>query len=104
MFFLCHSIDLKFLNKRRVLFCVSMFSCHIFRFLRLGVVSLLSDLIWHLVSVRGDHWQAIFLLVLHWKLIRAPDSKVKILSTGLQKPRTGTLSIFKNVPSKNAFA
>jgi hypothetical protein len=64
--FLCHSRDLKFLHirVRSVFVCFQItFSCRIFRFSHLGVVSL------DLVPV-----QDIFLLVLHRKLIRAPDS------------------------------
>jgi hypothetical protein len=48
---------------------------------------------WHLVQVRGSK-QNIFLLVLRWKLIRAP----KTLSMGL--PPTRTVSIFKIFPPK----
>jgi hypothetical protein len=44
--------------------------------------------------------QDIFLLILQSKLMRAPDSIVNTLSTGLQNPRTGGVSIFKIFPPK----
>jgi hypothetical protein len=63
------------------------FSCRIFRFSRLGVVSLPYEWSWYLVPVRG-------LKVRYFPM----DLVVKLVSTGLHEPRSSELSIFQMIP------
>jgi hypothetical protein len=68
-----HSIDRKFLHLKEPF--VRSFPCRIIWFSRLGVVlvSLPCEWSWTgIYSHSGAQRQDIFLLVLHWKLIRAP--------------------------------
>jgi hypothetical protein len=92
--FLYNSIDLKFLHLIGPFFCLKIsFSCRIFRFSHLSVMSLPCPI------QSGTQRQDIFLLVLHRKLIRAPD----ILSPGLKRASDWDFFYLLNFSAKTTF-